>query len=167
MKASRSSRSAEAPAAFGGRMGVAMAGEKKVLGVDEALERILASVSAPTESESLLLAEALGRTLAADVVARRTQPPVDVSAMDGYAVRATDLAKPDARLRIVGESAAGKGYDATLGAGETVRIFCDPKSLIYLDGTTLDFVTSMMGHGFKFVNPNVKGACGCGESVQF
>ena len=48
-----------------------------------------------------------------------------------------------------------------------VQIYCDPKSLIYLDGTTLDFVTSMMGHGFKFVNPNVKGACGCGESVQF
>jgi len=51
--------------------------------------------------------------------------------------------------------------------GEPIRIFCDPKSLIYLDGTTLDFVTSVMGHGFKFVNPNVKGACGCGESVQF
>lgn len=48
-----------------------------------------------------------------------------------------------------------------------VRIFCDPKSLVYLDGTTLDYVTSLMGHGFKFVNPNVKGSCGCGESVQF
>jgi iron-sulfur cluster assembly protein len=48
-----------------------------------------------------------------------------------------------------------------------VNVVCDPKSLIYLDGTTLDFVTSMMGHGFKFVNPNVKGSCGCGESVQF
>jgi iron-sulfur cluster assembly protein len=48
-----------------------------------------------------------------------------------------------------------------------IRVVCDPKSLIYLDGTTLDFVTSVMGHGFKFVNPNVKGTCGCGESVQF
>ena len=48
-----------------------------------------------------------------------------------------------------------------------VRIFCDPKSLIYLDGTTLDYVTGLMGHGFKFVNPNTKGTCGCGESVQF
>src|SRR5438874_624598 len=48
-----------------------------------------------------------------------------------------------------------------------VKLVCDPKSLVYLDGTTLDFVTSVMGHGFKFVNPNVKGACGCGESVQF
>lgn len=50
---------------------------------------------------------------------------------------------------------------------EPVRVYCDPKSLIYLDGTTLDFVSSIMGHGFKFVNPNVKGSCGCGESVQF
>ena len=48
-----------------------------------------------------------------------------------------------------------------------VKLFVDPKSFVYLDGTELDFVTSMMGHGFKFTNPNVKGACGCGESVQF
>ena len=48
-----------------------------------------------------------------------------------------------------------------------VKLYVDPKSLVYLDGTTLDFVTSMMGYGFKFENPNVKSTCGCGESVQF
>ena len=48
-----------------------------------------------------------------------------------------------------------------------VRVLVDPKSLAYLDGTELDFVTSMMGYGFKFNNPNVKSTCGCGESVQF
>ena len=48
-----------------------------------------------------------------------------------------------------------------------VRLYVDPKSFVYLRGTALDFVTSMMGHGFKFNNPNVKGECGCGESVQF
>ena len=48
-----------------------------------------------------------------------------------------------------------------------VKLFVDPKSLVYLSGTELDFVTSMMGYGFKFNNPNTKGACGCGESVQF
>ena len=58
-------------------------------------------------------------------------------------------------------------FEFATGGGNTVRVFCDPKSLLYLDGTTLDYVTSMMGHGFKFVNPNVKGSCGCGESVQF
>jgi iron-sulfur cluster assembly protein len=48
-----------------------------------------------------------------------------------------------------------------------VKLVVDPKSYIYFQGTELDFVSSMMGHGFKFNNPNVKGSCGCGESVQF
>ena len=49
----------------------------------------------------------------------------------------------------------------------TVRVFVDPKSFLYLDGSTLEYQTTMMGRGFKFTNPNVKGTCGCGESVQF
>ena len=53
------------------------------------------------------------------------------------------------------------------GTGGTVRMFIDKKSMLYLKGTTLNFVTGLMGHGFKFENPNVKGSCGCGESVQF
>ena len=48
-----------------------------------------------------------------------------------------------------------------------VRLIVDPKSLLMLNGTTIDYETSVMGHGFKFVNPNVKGACGCGASIQF
>ncbi|MCA9674345.1 MAG: iron-sulfur cluster assembly accessory protein [Kofleriaceae bacterium] len=48
-----------------------------------------------------------------------------------------------------------------------VKVVVDPKSLVYLGGMQLDFVRGMMGHGFKFNNPNVKGSCGCGESVQF
>jgi len=48
-----------------------------------------------------------------------------------------------------------------------VAIVVDPKSYVYLAGMQLDFVRGMMGHGFKFNNPNAKGACGCGESVQF
>ncbi len=51
--------------------------------------------------------------------------------------------------------------------GHDLGIVVDPKSLIYLGGMTLDFVRGMMGHGFKFNNPNAKGSCGCGESVQF
>jgi iron-sulfur cluster assembly protein len=51
--------------------------------------------------------------------------------------------------------------------GGKVRLFIDRKSMLYLAGTTLNFVTGLMGHGFKFENPNVKGSCGCGESVQF
>ena len=48
-----------------------------------------------------------------------------------------------------------------------VKLVVDPKSLVYFQGTELDFVKSMMGHGFKFNNPNAKGSCGCGESVNF
>jgi iron-sulfur cluster assembly protein len=48
-----------------------------------------------------------------------------------------------------------------------VAIVVDPKSLVYLGGMQLDFVRGMMGHGFKFNNPNAKGSCGCGESVNF
>ena len=48
-----------------------------------------------------------------------------------------------------------------------VAVVCDPKSFEYLKGTEIDFVTSMMGYGFKFNNPRATGACGCGESVQF
>jgi len=48
-----------------------------------------------------------------------------------------------------------------------VRVFVDPKSALYLEGSTLDYATTLMARGFKWVNPNVKGSCGCGESVQF
>jgi iron-sulfur cluster assembly protein len=53
-----------------------------------------------------------------------------------------------------------------LGDGE-VKVFIDPKSYLFLDGSTLDYASSMMARGFKWTNPNVKGTCGCGESVQF
>jgi iron-sulfur cluster assembly protein len=48
-----------------------------------------------------------------------------------------------------------------------VKVFVDPKSYLFLDGSTLDFATTLMARGFKWVNPNAKGTCGCGESVQF
>jgi len=58
-------------------------------------------------------------------------------------------------------------FSAQTPEGEDVGIVVDPKSLVYLGGMSLDFVRGMMGHGFKFNNPNAKGSCGCGESVQF
>jgi len=95
--------------------------DQKLLSVDDARARVLAPARRLGE-ETVSLCDAQGRTLAQDLVARRTQPPVDVSAMDGYAVRAADLTT-GAPLRLVGESAAGHGYNAPLNAGETVRIF--------------------------------------------
>jgi molybdopterin molybdotransferase len=97
--------------------------ETKLLSVDDALARVLKDVSPLQDRELIPLAEARGRTLAEDLVARRTQPPVDVSAMDGYALRAQELADLTRRVKLVGESAAGHGYHATLQAGEAVRAF--------------------------------------------
>lgn len=90
--------------------------------VREARERILATLS-PAPVEHVSLENALGRVLATDVTAARTQPPADLSAMDGYAVRAGDTQPGSQPLRLVGESAAGHGFDRKIGAGETVRIF--------------------------------------------
>src|SRR3990170_7870144 len=93
-----------------------------MLSVAEALARITAAF-APLPAETVGLSEALGRTLAEDVAARVSQPPHDVSAMDGYAVRAADVAAVPARLRVIGEAPAGAAYAGSLGAGEAVRIF--------------------------------------------
>ena len=93
-----------------------------LLPVEEALARILAAAS-PLPAETVGLADAAGRTLADDLAARRDQPPVAVSSMDGWAVRAADVAAAPATLRKIGTSAAGHGFPGTLGAGEAVRIF--------------------------------------------
>lgn len=101
-------------------MGLVTMADNKLLPVDDALARVLANAVRLGEEE-IPIAQARGRFLSRDLVAKRTQPPVDVSAMDGYAVRAADLAKGSVKL--VGESAAGHGYGAALKSGETVRIF--------------------------------------------
>jgi molybdopterin molybdotransferase len=90
--------------------------------VAEALARVLAEAR-PLAQELAPLADAHGRVLASDLVALRTQPPADVSAMDGYAVHAADVAKVPARLRLVGEVAAGHPFDGEVGIGEAARIF--------------------------------------------
>ncbi len=90
-----------------------------MIGVDEAQARLLA-LTAPLPSTSLPLADAVGHYLAENVVARRTQPAVDLSAMDGYAIRFAELPGP---WRVVGESTAGTPFDDALGIGEAARIF--------------------------------------------
>lgn len=93
-----------------------------LLPVDEALFRLLDGV-APTGEEMLPLHDSAGRVLAGDIVALRTQPPFDASAMDGYAVRAADTQTPGARLRVIGEAPAGRQFTGMVGSGEAVRIF--------------------------------------------
>ena len=87
--------------------------------------------------------------------------------------------KPGARIRVGVRGGGCTGFTYVFEWADEVRptdsefaahgvaIVVDPKSLVYLGGMTLDFVRGMMGHGFKFNNPNAKGSCGCGESVQF
>jgi molybdopterin molybdotransferase len=93
-----------------------------MLSVEEAQTRIV-SAFVPLPSERIGIAHALGRVLAEDAVARLTQPPFDVSSMDGYAVRAGDVAKIPAQLKIIGEAPAGRPFKGSVGAGETVRIY--------------------------------------------
>jgi molybdopterin molybdotransferase len=93
-----------------------------MLSVEDARAQIL-SVFALLPAEVVSVERALGRVLADDVTARVTQPPRDVSAMDGYAVRADDVAGAPVTLRVVGEVPAGGDFDRPIEPGEAVRIF--------------------------------------------
>ncbi|SDG38775.1 gephyrin-like molybdotransferase Glp [Thalassobaculum litoreum] len=93
-----------------------------LLPVSDALARILSAMS-PMPAETVALTEALGRVTADPITARRTQPPVAVSAMDGYAVRAQDVASVPATLKRIGAAPAGGLFEGTVGPGECVRIF--------------------------------------------
>jgi molybdopterin molybdotransferase len=92
-----------------------------LLPVEEARARILASLT-PTAAETIALPEAAGRVLARPVLARLTQPPADVSAMDGYALRAADGVL-GARLAVIGAAPAGHPFVGSVGPGQAVRIF--------------------------------------------
>lgn len=90
--------------------------------VADALSAVLAGAE-PLPEETVALDAAHHRVLARDVAALRTQPPQAMSAMDGYAVRSADAAHASARLKVIGEVAAGRPFEKTVGAGEAVRIF--------------------------------------------
>jgi molybdopterin molybdotransferase len=91
--------------------------------VADALAGILAGALARGPAEMVALPKAAGRTLAEGLVARRTQPPFPASSMDGFAIRASDVASTPTRLRIIGVSAAGHGFRGEVRPGEAVRIF--------------------------------------------
>lgn len=90
-----------------------------MISVAQAQARLLALAS-PLPPISVLVAHAARQYLAEDVIAKRTQPAADLSAMDGYAIRFADLPGP---WRVIGESAAGRPVAEHIGAGEAVRIF--------------------------------------------
>lgn len=90
--------------------------------VETAIAAVLDGVAA-TAVERVAIEKANGRVLAEDLVALRTQPPFDAAAMDGWAVRAADAPDAGARLSIIGEAAAGRGFAGRVGPSEAVRIF--------------------------------------------
>ncbi len=89
-------------------------------GVEEARARMIAGAPIVNGVETVALEDGAGRVLAEAIVAERDQPPFSASAMDGYALRGTDA---PVQLRIVGESAAGRGFTRALEDGEAARIF--------------------------------------------
>jgi len=90
--------------------------------VTEALSAVLAGAE-PLPEETVALDAAHHRVLARDVAALRTQPPQAMSAMDGYAVRSADASAVAARLKVIGEVAAGRPFERAVGKGEAIRIF--------------------------------------------
>ncbi|CAN7576760.1 molybdopterin molybdotransferase MoeA [Rhizobium sp. LjRoot98] len=94
-----------------------------LLPVSDALDRLL-KISAPVaRSEMVDLHDAMGRVLANDISALVTHPAFDNSAMDGYAGHHEDFAEAGTELVVIGESAAGRGFDGQVARGEAVRIF--------------------------------------------
>ena len=93
-----------------------------MLSVEEALARVRAAFQ-PLPAETVSVAEALGRVLASDAASRVTQPPQDVSAMDGYAVRAADVAAVPVTLDVIAKIPAGGAFDGEIQPGQAARIF--------------------------------------------
>ena len=93
-----------------------------MLSIEEALEKIRSGIR-PLPTEEIFVSDALGRVLAEDVIATVSHPPQAVSAMDGYAVRAEDVASVPVTLKQIGEAAAGHKFEGEVRPGECARIF--------------------------------------------
>ncbi len=127
-----------------------------LISVAEALDHVLAH-AAPLPPEQVALDDALGRVLAADLKALRTQPPGDVSAMDGYAARSSDVANVPVQLRVIGEVAAGRPFTAAVGAGEAARIFTGGVMPAGADTVVVQEITERAGDAVTVLKPVSKG----------
>lgn len=117
-----------------------------LLPVENALGLLLAGAG-PRGAERLAISRCAGRVLAGPVTALRTQPPFPASAMDGYAVRAADVAEPPARLRVIGQAPAGTPYEGRVGPGEAVRIFTGAPVPEGADSVLIQENTRLLGDG--------------------
>lgn len=127
-----------------------------LISVAQALDHVLAH-AAPLAAETVPLDDALGRVLAADLKALRTQPPADLSAMDGYAARASDVVAAPAELRVIGEVAAGRPFTTAVGAGEAARIFTGGVMPAGADTVVVQEITERKGDAVTVLKPVSKG----------
>ena len=134
--------------------------------VVEALRRVLADAK-PLPAEMVALNDALGRVLTEDVTALRTQPPAAVSAMDGYAVRASDVKQAPVTLKLIGEVAAGHPFDGQVGAGEAARIFTGGMMPAGSDTVVIQELTTHAGNTVTIQKPTTKGRNVRGQGIDF
>ena len=127
-----------------------------LLSVADALERVLEH-AVPLPAEETPLAEADGRVLAYPLKALRTQPPADVSAMDGYAVRSADVASAPVRLKVIGEVAAGRPFSRAVGQGTAARIFTGGVIPEGADTIVIQEHTKRHGDDVEVEKPSAKG----------
>jgi molybdopterin molybdotransferase len=130
---------------------------RQSLTVEQALERITGAFKT-LPSEQVTLPDGLGRVLAEDIAARTTQPPAAVSAMDGYAVRAADVAKVPCELKLVGMSQAGQGFEGEVDAGTCVRIFTGAPVPIGADTIVIQEDTEAVGNRITIKQSSPVGA---------
>ena len=123
--------------------------------VAEALQRVLADARA-LPAETVKLNDAFGRVLTENVIALRTQPPAAVSAMDGYAVRAVDVATTPVTLKVIGEVAAGRPFAGQIGQGQAARIFTGGVMPTGSDTVVIQELTTRTGDSVTIQKPTAK-----------
>jgi molybdopterin molybdotransferase len=134
--------------------------------VAEALRLVLTDAK-PLPAEFVALDHVAGRVLAQDVSALRTQPPTAVSAMDGYAVRAGDVAKAPAALKVIGEVAAGHPFIGQVAAGQAARIFTGGVMPKGSDTVVIQELTSREGDLVTIQKSTPKGRNVRGQGIDF
>jgi molybdopterin molybdotransferase len=134
--------------------------------VAEALRRVLSDASA-LPAETVSLTDAHGRTLAEDLTALRTQPPIAVSAMDGYAVRAEDVAQAPVTLTLIGEVAAGHPFDGEVKTAQAARIFTGGVMPCGADTVVIQEQTARDGDRVTIQKPSGKGRNVRGQGIDF
>jgi molybdopterin molybdotransferase len=118
--------------------------------VNEAIKLVADNVTL-TNAEDVPLQQCLGRVLAEDVASRLSHPPVAVSSMDGYALKAADTATSPISLKQIGVSQAGGGFEGVVGSGETVRIFTGAPLPQGTDAVQMQENTEAQGDHIKII----------------